>query len=172
MARAIASFEEVVTFHGHACPGLALGYRAAAAAMRELKAGRPEDEQLVAVVENDSCAADAIQYVTGCTFGKGNLVFRDYGKHVYTFFNRESARAVRISIRYQGDEPDREARTRKILEAAEDQVLTIQPIGGPAPEPARIFRSVRCARCGEMVMETRARLREGEIVCIPCAEGG
>jgi formylmethanofuran dehydrogenase subunit E len=171
VARAIASFEEVVTFHGHACPGLALGYRAAAAAMRELKAGRPEDEQLVAVVENDSCAADAIQYVTGCTFGKGNLVFRDYGKHVYTFFNRESARAVRISEHYQSTDPDRQARIRDILTAPEDQILTIAPVDAAPPEPARIFRSLRCARCGETVMETRARLREGETVCIPCAEG-
>ena len=172
MAPALPSFEEAVAFHGHACPGLALGYRVAAAAMRELKAGRPEDEELVAVVENDSCAADAVQHVTGCTFGKGNLIFRDHGKHVYTFFNRESSRAVRISEHYQSDEPDRQARIREILEVPEDQLLTIRPVAGPPPQPARIFRSVRCARCGETVMEPRARLREGETVCIPCAEGG
>nr|WP_279383444.1 FmdE family protein [Methanobacterium formicicum] len=23
---------------------------------------------------------DAIQVITGCTFGKGNLIFKDYGK--------------------------------------------------------------------------------------------
>ena len=171
MALSAAPFEEVVRFHGHACPGLALGYRVAAAAMRELKAGRPEDEQLVAVVENDSCAVDAIQYVTGCTFGKGNLVFRDYGKHVYAFFNREAGRAVRISEHHQSDEPDREARIREILNAPEDQLLSIAPLDEAAPERARIFNSVRCARCGEAVMETRARVREGEVVCIPCAEG-
>ena len=80
---------DVIQFHGHLCPGLALGYRVAKAALRELKTDRPHDEELVAVVENDSCAVDAIQFVTGCTFGKGNLVFRDHGKHVYTFFNRK-----------------------------------------------------------------------------------
>lgn len=69
---------EAIQFHGHLCPGLALGYRVAKAALRELKAERPRDEELVAIVENDSCAADAIQFITGATFGKGNLIFRDY----------------------------------------------------------------------------------------------
>ena len=40
----------------------------------------------------------------------------------------------------------------------------------PPPEYARIRRSVNCALCGERVMETRARVWEGEFCCIPCAE--
>ena len=76
----------------------------AKAALRELKADRPRDEELVAIVENDSCAVDAIQFITGCTFGKGNLIFRDYGKHVYTFFNRRTGQGVRISEDYRGFE--------------------------------------------------------------------
>ena len=84
----IPTFEETVTFHGHACPGLALGYRVAVAAMSRLCAARAEDEDLVAIVENDACGVDAVQYVCGCTFGKGNLIFRDHGKHVTTVFNR------------------------------------------------------------------------------------
>jgi len=62
-----------------ACPGLPGSLRA----LKELK-GRAEDEELVAVVENNLCAVDAVQVMTGCTFGKGNLIFRDYGKQVYT----------------------------------------------------------------------------------------
>jgi formylmethanofuran dehydrogenase subunit E len=37
---------EAIQFHGHLCPGLALGYRVAKAALRELKADRPRDESL------------------------------------------------------------------------------------------------------------------------------
>src|SRR5512147_320750 len=99
---------DAIQFHGHLCPGLALGYRVAKAALRELGADRPQDEELVAVVENDSCAADAIQFITGCTFGKGNLIFRDYGKHVYTIFNRRSGRGVRISEDFRGFEGDKQ----------------------------------------------------------------
>ncbi len=92
------SFEECVTFHGHACPGLATGYRASLAAMKALGVARPYDEELVAIAETDACGVDAIQMVTGCTAGKGNLFIRDYGKHVFTFISRESGRAVRVLV--------------------------------------------------------------------------
>src|SRR5512135_3418633 len=93
-------YDEVIDFHGHSCPGLALGYRVSLRALSEFK-GRAEDEELVAIVENSSCAVDAIQLMTGCTFGKGNLLFRDYGKQVYTFIKRPSGKSVRISVHWQ-----------------------------------------------------------------------
>lgn len=70
-----ASFEDAVDFHGHACPGLALGYRVAVAALKHLDVSRVEDEDLVAVVENDACSVDAVQFACGCTFGKGTPGF-------------------------------------------------------------------------------------------------
>ena len=73
------NFEDTVKFHGHACPGLAIGYRVANLALKEFGL-RARDEELVAIVENNSCAVDAIQFICGCTFGKGNLIFKDYGK--------------------------------------------------------------------------------------------
>jgi len=91
-------FNDVVVFHGHSCPGLALGYRAAMAALEELSLKHSEDEEIVCIVENDSCAVDAVQVITGCTFGKGNLIFKDYGKQVYTFIDRKAGRAIRISV--------------------------------------------------------------------------
>lgn len=70
-------WERAVAFHGHSCPGLAIGYRAAKIALRELAAGRAGDEELVAIVETDACGVDTIQVLTGCTLGKGNLLYRD-----------------------------------------------------------------------------------------------
>ncbi len=184
---------EAIQFHGHLCPGLALGYRVAKAALRELKAERPRDEELVAIVENDSCAADAIQFITGCTFGKGNLVFRDYGKHVYSFFNRRSGEGIRISEDYRGFEGDsrfpelkkrhdagedvtREMETYKmektaaILNAEEKEIFTITRVTTPPPREARIRGSMRCALCGEKFMESRGRVKNGKIVCMTCFE--
>ncbi len=66
-------FKKCLDFHGHLCPGLAIGYRAATGALEWLKENRSEDEELVAIVETDACGADAVQVLTGCTFGKGNL---------------------------------------------------------------------------------------------------
>jgi len=186
---------DAIQFHGHLCPGLALGYRVAKAALRELKAERPRDEELVAVVENDSCAADAVQYITGCTFGKGNFIFRDYGKHVYTFFNRRSGQGVRISEDFRGFEGDKlfdelkkkqEAgqdvsaerqtymmeKAAAILKADETVIMKIDWISTSPPSEAKIRGSVRCALCGEKFMESRGRVKNGKIVCIPCFEKG
>ncbi len=183
---------EVIQFHGHLCPGLALGYRVAKTALKELGAERPEDEELVAVVENDSCAVDAIQYITGCTFGKGNLVFRDYGKHVYTFYNRRTGRGIRISEDFRGFERDArytELRTRQeagedvsremqelkmekvasILSTEDREFLTIQKATSSPPAGAKIRGSLRCSSCGERFMESRGRVKSGMIVCLPCS---
>ena len=92
-------FEGAVTFHGHRCPGLALGYRAAGVGLKALGADPAGDEEVVAVVENDACGVDGLQVRAGCTFGKGNLRFLDYGKHVYTFYDRASGRGVRVATR-------------------------------------------------------------------------
>jgi formylmethanofuran dehydrogenase subunit E len=47
--------EKAVAFHGHYCPGLEIGYRAAVIAMRELRFDRAEDEEIVAICETDAC---------------------------------------------------------------------------------------------------------------------
>jgi formylmethanofuran dehydrogenase subunit E len=197
------TFEEAVEFHGHACPGLALGYRVALFALKAL-GERAADEELVAIVENNSCAVDAVQLLTGCTFGKGNLVFRDYGKQVYTFVNRpfgnESAtkgEGVRISVNWispeetaeekqmwdrymKGDHSaevlkavhNRKAKKINVILGAEDEDLFKFTKGKfDLPEEAKIYPSLRCAVCDEKVMEPRARVKDGKIVCIPCFEG-
>ncbi|RDV80181.1 FmdE family protein [Ammonifex thiophilus] len=112
-----SDWKRVVEFHGHACPGLAIGYRVAKAALRELSGRRAEDEELVAIVENDACGVDAIQVLTGCTIGKGNLIYRDYGKHVFTFGCRRTGKALRISVKgsvWQRRDPEEEAEYRRL----------------------------------------------------------
>jgi formylmethanofuran dehydrogenase subunit E len=45
----------------------------------------------------------------------------------------------------------------------------IKEVKPEIPVRAKIFTSVQCASCGEMVAEHRARVRKGTFVCIPCA---
>ncbi len=189
--------KKVVEFHGHICPGLAYGYRVAKAALKEL-GPRSRDEELVAIVENDSCSVDAIQVMTGCTFGKGNLIFRDLGKSVYTFLNRSTGKGVRIAVDFEYDETPEETavrkkyfsgdrsddvmrsiaeskskKTRNILDAPEDKMLKKTPTSETSemlPAKARIYPSVRCSSCGEKTMEPRIRLHNGKLVCLSCAE--
>lgn len=189
------TYDEVVSFHGHSCPGLAMGYRVALRALKEFK-GRSGDEELVAIVENNSCAVDAVQVMTGCTFGKGNLIFRDYGKQVYTFIGRPSGKGIRISVdwkkpdetpeekalwkRYMKGERNtkvvrfvhdkKTAKLRHILEAEEKDILKVKKSKENLPPEAAIYKSLDCNLCGEKVMEPRARVKNGKIVCMPCSE--
>ena len=170
----LMEYEEIVAFHGHKCPGLAIGYRMALAAMATLGVVRSYDEELVAIVENDACGVDALQMLTGCTFGKGNLIFRDYGKPVFTVYSRTSGKGVRVLFRDAAVPPelagDREGRINFLLAAADEEILEISSVPFAEPKRARIFQTVSCEQCGESVMETRLRDVHGKNVCIPCAE--
>ena len=89
--------KEATEFHGHWCPGLATGIRVSEWVLREM--GKAGDEEIVAVVETDMCAVDAVQFLTGCTFGKGNLIYLDYGKNAFTFYRRRDGKASRLVSR-------------------------------------------------------------------------
>ena len=84
-------WDKCVAFHGHSCPGLAIGFRAATLALELLGLEEgAKDEELVCVTENDACGVDAVQVVTGCTMGKGNLIYRGTGKMAFSFYCRRS----------------------------------------------------------------------------------
>lgn len=193
----VPSFDDAVHFHGHSCPGLAIGYRIAVAALTHLGISAPSDDELVCVVENDACGVDAIQLVTRCTFGKGNLVFRDYGKQVYTFYHRPTCRALRFSGKtprpLETDGYDitairnrmldgtaleqdkqiwhqhKDRKIRLVLQSPEGEVFEVRPVPYVAIQGARVFDSTVCEVCGEKVMSTRTVTRDGKTLCIPCS---
>ena len=157
-------FKRCEAFHGHVCPGLSLGYRATQLAMNRLNAERSTDEELVAIVETDACSADAVQVLTGCTFGKGNFFYKDYGKMALTLFNRNSGQGVRVSLRPDAFKPDAEhmaliqkmttgqatgadqkqfekrhfERTCDVLEAPAEKLFSISEVNAAIPSRARI----------------------------------
>ena len=111
---------DVIAFHGHFCPGLATGIRLCEAVLPRL-GGRAEDEELVAIIETANCAADAIQLILGCTYGKGNLIHLDRGRNAYTFIRRsendcQHGRAVRLTCLPQPDDmtPEQKALVARI----------------------------------------------------------
>ncbi len=182
-------FREAVRFHGHSCPGIAIGYRVAKYVKNHYE--RSEDEELVAIVENSSCSVDAIQALLGCTFGKGNFIFQDHGKHVYTFYSRDHNKAIRIYFKnvlprtdpaamkrfFAGEmAPEerkkflklREEAINYILTAPDEDLLVVREVDIPAPPRARIHPSIECQECGEAFMEVRGRTADGKIVCEEC----
>ena len=191
-------FQRCEAFHGHLCPGLALGYRSARLAMDHLAATRAEDEEVVVVVETDACSADAIQVLTGCTFGKGNFIFRDYGKMALTLFSRETGRGVRVALKPGAFQPDEEHqallekladgsaseadgrrfqelhrhRTHEVLQAHADTLFTLTTVEERLPAKAKIQPSRNCARCGEPTMPAKMETVAGEKLCRGCLARG
>ena len=190
-------FKKCAEFHGHICPGLAIGYRAAMAGLDWLKENRSVDEELIAIVETDSCSVDAIQVLTGCTFGKGNFIFKDHGKHVFTLFGRKTGTGVRLALKDGAIDPDDRHRelmqkiqagdalaveqeefktlhrnkTLSLLKKPIDAMFTIEPVQRPLPEKARIEPSIPCDKCGEPTMSTRVIEKNGRRLCLDCAKG-
>jgi formylmethanofuran dehydrogenase subunit E len=189
-------FQRCVDFHGHACPGLAMGYVAAKAAMAWLGERRAEDEEIVAIVETDACGADAVQVITGCTFGKGNFLFKDYGKTAFSFLSRASGKGIRLCAKpgaftltpehralfermWNGTATAEDSqffqelhrqRTIDVLSKPADTAFLFQEITTPLPARARVFESRTCSRCGESAMATRLTETPVGLLCCPCLE--
>jgi formylmethanofuran dehydrogenase subunit E len=185
-----STIEATIAFHGHSCPGLAIGIRAAEIALRELPGVSQAD--LVCITETDMCGVDAIQFLTGCTFGKGNLIHRDYGKMAFSFYDRKDGKGVRLLFNQQargaldqemmalmGKTLPTEAEQQRLqalraemqhrlmtLPAAE--LFAVQPLDQAPPRPARVLQSLACEDCGESTMESRTRRFAGRTLCIPC----
>lgn len=184
---------ETIAFHGHSCPGLVIGIRAAEYARRELSQTAPAD--LVCVTETDMCGVDGIQYLTGCTFGKGNLIHRDYGKAAFSFYDRKARRGIRLVLKPEargGAHPElRELMARSgqgLLSAEEslrldqlrsatrdrlmllplEEMFTREELEFTPPRAARVLQSLICENCGEETMESRTRRFAGQTLCIPC----
>lgn len=166
------AWEECVRFHGHECPGLAIGYRASGIA-EEFFGRKPSpksDEMIICVTENDACGVDAVQVMTGCTVGKGNLVFRPTGKMAFSFFGRGDKSSIRIVLKPSTLTEDRDVKMRWILEGPVEDVFEVGTPDFEVPEQARLFKSEICEVCGEAAPEHKMYIQEGKVVCLDCFE--
>lgn len=184
--------------HGHFCPFLAIGVKASVRAVRDLGVRSTGMEEVVAVLETNNCFSDGVQFITGCTFGNNALIYRDYGKRAFTLAKR-NGQALRVSVKIDsrflqehepeaaglfqkvvvqraGTEADQRSLTGlwrqasfRMLAVPDDELFDITRVSIDVPAYSRIFASVKCALCGESVMEPRARIQDGKSVCIPCS---
>ncbi|WP_300672226.1 FmdE family protein [Desulfoluna sp.] len=190
-----ASLNPCIDFHGHLCPGLVYGYLVAMESLRRLKEIRSDDEELVAISENDACSVDALQVLLGTTAGKGNLTIQNIGKNVYTVYSRKAGKGFRFSRKntyvYSGETPElfddlekkvtlgtatvAEQKQQKILKTLDlltkpvDEVFAITDAAIPEPAFAELAPSVACAACGELTMKTKMVTRDDSLLCQPCA---
>ena len=185
--------------HGHKCPAMPMGLRAGLAALEALGVPRAADGQLTALVEIDrdhcaTCYADGVQMATGCTFGKGNIQKLGYGKFALTLIDNKTKRSVRVVTRPETIQRSKESEfigyrkqgvpASKIDPALSEPLIetmmsapteamfiveAVKEYNLPAPRP-HDFNTIICAECGEVAVERYARVKNGKVVCMPCAE--
>ncbi|RQD77153.1 MAG: formylmethanofuran dehydrogenase, partial [Candidatus Syntrophonatronum acetioxidans] len=147
----------------------------------------------------DACGVDAVQVITSCTFGKGNLIFKDYGKQAFTFGVRGKKEGIRLAVKHgaldkyapeewktlrekaarqEATQEDREKikayqaeMIDLLLHEPVEDIFNVDQVEVDLPPKARLFDSVQCAFCGEGVMEPRARVKESKFACPQCFEG-
>lgn len=163
-------WDKCVKFHGHECPGLAIGFKAAEAAIKKLGIEFSTDEEIVCVTENDACGVDAIQVILGCTFGKGNLIFRNRGKSAYSFFERNTKKSIRVVLKPFNSSMDRKERQEYLLNSLPEDIFEFKKPHYSLPEKARIFKTIICEKCGEGAADHKVRLTQDKKVCLDCFE--
>ncbi|MFT5699613.1 MAG: formylmethanofuran dehydrogenase subunit E [Desulforhopalus sp.] len=194
--QAQADYRKCIDFHGHTCMGVTIGYLAAKLALELLTEIRSIDEELITIVETDACCCDAIQVLTGCTFGKGNFFYLDHGKMAFTFASRNSGKGVRLILKNEiFTVPKEEQELAKkissptctsadkkayetLYEKRGEQLFARGPKGFfdvqelddfILPDRAPREASKKCDICGEMVMETKLETVGSHKVCRGCA---
>jgi formylmethanofuran dehydrogenase subunit E len=163
-----AIWDKCAAFHGHTCPGLALGVRLCEYVRERLGWGFSPDEELVCIAETDACPVDAVQVLLGCTFGKGNLLYTPTGKSAYTFYSRATGKGVPGVALRKGQNMNPGERN-----AVDPGGTRWRPSSPPlAPKspcrksPALPHLHLRGLR-GDHA-EHMARLQEGKVVCLHC----
>ncbi|MBW2000733.1 MAG: formylmethanofuran dehydrogenase [Deltaproteobacteria bacterium] len=191
-------FESAFFIHGHMCGGMPLGFRAGLAALKSLGAERELNMAKLVFVETGTghaagCFADGVQMASGCTFGKGLIQRTEYGKWALNLVEKGTRKAVRVSVRpeviqaafqspfvkmrHDGVAPTEipidisRKLVENLLSKKDDELFTVSGVFEyPLPQsPPPTFNLVTCSMCGEVMAENKARLKDSQPVCIPCA---
>lgn len=171
--------------HGHLCAGQVLGVRMAMLGCRRLGIAEPrgtDRKRLVTYIEIDRCATDAIGVVTGCRLGKRALKFRDWGKMAATFVDVATGRAIRIVALesskqrarelYPGIADKNQQQMRAYREMSDSELFGEQWVEVELVQkemPGYRGERVACASCGEGINYDRFVERDGEMLCLACA---
>ena len=163
-------YKKAGELHGHYCPGLAIGVRAAAIALERLNI-EEKSKGLYCIAESRACYIDGIQSVFGTTAGNGTLEILDRGKAAFNFFDRDKGKALRLVTLEMPAGMSREETIEYILTAPAERIFSETPTHFNAPENTYTRQnSRRCPICGEECREPYMTLLDGVLVCPDCSE--
>jgi len=173
--------------HGHLCPGQVVGVRMAMLGCRliglEEPARNDQIKKLIVYVEMDRCTADAVAHVTGVKLGRRSLKFMDYGIMAATFVNLETNKAYRVVSTeaarslanvYAPEIAEKHPQQLAAYKRMPDSVLfRVQRVRIKIDEcdlPGPTRYKTGCSRCGQVVRDRREVIKNGTVLCRPCAE--
>lgn len=185
-----------IKFHGHKCPAMPLGLRAASIAMNMLGVERSQDKELSVISETGKghaagCFLDGIMTVTGCTYGKSNIQKLYYNKMAFTLIDNKTGRSIRVSLK-----PEFFAKTlnspfvqerkagvlpqdissdiadpliEKVLTLPEESFLEVGEIKEiEVPKKSGVFDAKPCADCGELTFIDKLIESDKGYICMTC----
>ncbi len=166
----MTAWEKCVAFHGHACGGLAIGYKAALLAMDLLDIDFSNNETVVCISENDACGVDGIQAMLGCSIGKGNLLFHMTGKQAFNIYDRATGKSIRLVLKPKPLDLTPEESSQYYHATAPEDLFEVQETRLPLPRKAVNFQSYNCDCCGEKTGSNWIRLYGDKKLCLDCYE--
>jgi len=153
--------------------GQTLGVRLALKGLELAAPSGPKD--LIVVVENDRCIADAIQIVTGTRLGRRSMKLVDYGKMAATFMNFSTGRAFRVNVNKVDPKNASSAEAKQAaLHAPDDELLAWREVKlsfRTEELPGKPLRTVHCASCGERVFDSKDVDSPRGPLCRSCSQG-
>lgn len=159
-------YQKAGILHGHYCPGLAIGVRAAVEGRKALDDG-DRGAGLCVIAERSACWLDGMSLI-GATIGNGKLKLRETGKAAFSFYNPGTGASVRLVLKSGPEGLSREEMTQWLLTAPLEDVFSLGEVKVPFPEYKPGPGDVLCSVCGEAVMESKIHVREGKFVCCDC----
>ncbi|MDD4715632.1 MAG: FmdE family protein [Oscillospiraceae bacterium] len=170
-----SDLKKATLFHGHACTGIILGVRMARAGLSYLGINDPEENRdFIVYLEIDRCLADAIQSVTGLSFGKRRLKAMGYGKMAASFIDMNTGKGVRIVMNAKQEAPEKTDQVQFWDQFPDEQLFQMEPVMvdlKPEDLPGPPVRTAVCELCHEKIMDGKDIVKDGQILCKACAEG-
>jgi len=157
--------------HGHCCPGLAIGVRAAFEALRLLEISERGKKGLYCIAESSACYVDGIQSVFGATTGNNSLEIKYRGKIAFSFYDRAAGTSLRLLYTASPSGMSREEMTEYILTVPFELLFSVGSARYPAPEDKYVRIDERpCSRCGESTKENYLTAVGDMLLCPDCLE--
>ena len=184
--------------HGHVCPAMPLGLRAALEALNKLGVPRARNKELHVLMENGPahaalCFSEGVQLGTSATIGKDEMTRTNKGKNAFVLIDKSTGRSIRVSIKYDffekmmhsefvekrklGIEPYEidqklpEKMIQNMLNTPVDSIFEFGEIMKTELHKRKgTFNYHQCSSCLEPVYEPGIRIRDGKYLCIDCAQ--